>query len=106
MAKWRRTREYRLWRVAVIRRDKGCVICGSKKQRQAHHLFNGKHHPSLRFDASNGVVLCKFHHTLLHCDYKNSFREVCTKKDFKNFVQLLTKVEKHRIKEENSGKKV
>ena len=37
MADWRKTRDYRQWRAAVIRRDSRCVICGSLQNRQAHH---------------------------------------------------------------------
>jgi hypothetical protein len=33
MANWRKTREYRVWRAQVIRRDKCCVICGNIKGR-------------------------------------------------------------------------
>ena len=47
-AKWRRTKEYRLWRIKVIRRDTKCVICGSRDNREAHHVANGAHHPELR----------------------------------------------------------
>ena len=54
---WRKAREYRLWRIAVIRKDKRCVVCGSIKHRQAHHLNNGSYFKEERFDVDNGVVL-------------------------------------------------
>lgn len=85
---WRRTREYRVWRVAVIRRDKTCVCCGSHKNRQAHHLEDGSHNPDLRFDVDNGVTLCYKCHMALHCMYKKSYRQKCTQDDFMNFDDL------------------
>jgi hypothetical protein len=90
---WRRTREYRQWRVTVIRRDKTCVCCGSHKARQAHHLEDGSHNPTLRFDPENGVTLCYKCHMALHCMYKKSYREKCTLDDFCNFTDLYRFVE-------------
>lgn len=90
MAKnWRQTKDYRLWRIRVIRRDTCCIICGSKNQRQAHHLENGKHNPELRFDVDNGVTLCRKCHTSFHTDYKKSFRHKTTEDDFQNFLKII-----------------
>ena len=85
---WRGTREYRVWRVTVIRRDKVCVVCGEKKGRQAHHKNSGQYFPKERFVPSNGVTLCSGCHTKYHCDYHRSFREKCTEYDFQNFTKL------------------
>ena len=57
---WRYTREYRIWRAKVIRRDKRCVICGSIKNRQAHHLNHGSYFPDERFDVIMVSVYAKF----------------------------------------------
>ena len=85
---WRKTREYRQWRVTVIRRDKTCVCCGSHKNRQAHHLEDGSHNPDIRFDPENGVTLCYKCHMALHTMYKKSYREKTTQDDFINFNDL------------------
>jgi len=85
---WRKTREYRVWRAKVIRRDKRCVICGSIKHRQAHHMNSGSYFPDERYDTKNGVCLCSKCHMNFHNNFKNSYREKCTKKDFDNFTQL------------------
>jgi hypothetical protein len=29
---------------------------------EAHHIFNWKEYPDLRFIINNGITLCKFHH--------------------------------------------
>jgi len=86
-----RDREYRQWRAAVIRRDKRCAICGSRAGRTAHHIDCWSYHPDKRYDVDNGVTLCSHHHVLFHCSYKNSYREECTRKDYDNFIELLTK---------------
>lgn len=91
---WRRTREYRKWRVHVIRRDKVCVACGSHKRRQAHHLEDGSHNPDLRFLVDNGVTLCYECHMAFHTMYKKSYRMKCTKDDFDNYMDLYRFVEK------------
>ena len=85
---WRRSKEYRRWRVAVIRRDKTCVMCHCHERRQAHHLEDGSHNPELRFDVDNGVTLCWACHMALHTMYKKSYREKTTQDDFINFVDL------------------
>jgi predicted restriction endonuclease len=87
---WRRSREYRIWRVKVIRRDKRCVICGSIKDRNAHHLNHATYFPEERFDVDNGVCLCRECHTQFHTNFKRSFREKCTKYDFENFKCLVS----------------
>lgn len=89
MSDWRKTREYRIWRASVIRRDSRCVVCGSLSNRQAHHLEHATYSPSLRFDVGNGVTLYHKCHTNYHTNYHKSFREACTKKSFENFLSLV-----------------
>lgn len=86
---WRTSREYRIWRVQVIRRDGKCVLCNSIKNRNAHHIKDASYHPESRYDVENGVTLCRPCHTKFHCDFKRSFREKCTKDDWNNFVSLV-----------------
>lgn len=85
-------RNHRLWRIAVIRRDVRCIICGSIKDREAHHLEDASHNPDLSLSVSNGVVLCRKHHTMFHTDYKLNFQEKCTSKEFDNFCIMYEKV--------------
>lgn len=56
--KTRHSYEYQQWRKEVFERDKVCVICGSDKQLQADHIKSFRDYPDLRFDLSNGRVLC------------------------------------------------
>jgi len=87
----RNDRRHRIWAVQVIRRDKCCVICGSRKNRQAHHLHDYSSHPWVRYEPDNGVCLCGVRgcHTKFHCDYKKSFKQKCTMDDFLNFKSLM-----------------
>lgn len=94
---WRHTKAYRNWRDDVVQRDSACVICSSTEDLEAHHIKDGSHHPKSRFDVKNGVTLCGGKggcHTQLHTNFKNSFREKTTEKDWNNFVALTTNMKK------------
>jgi formate dehydrogenase maturation protein FdhE len=99
MANWRKTRDYRLWKVAVIRRDGRCVICGSMKKRHAHHIHGAKYFPELRFEEDNGVCLCSVCHMNFHCNFKRSYREKCDMDDFCNFKALIHNMMEHVAKQ-------
>lgn len=54
----------REWRYAVLKRDRGCAICGKYDGRMnAHHLIP-KEFKEYRWDVDNGMILCVHHHTL------------------------------------------
>jgi len=102
MAKsWRNSREYRMWRAKVIRRDKRCQLCNSIKGRQAHHLNSASYFPDERFIEDNGICLCKSCHSMFHVSYKKSYRQKCTKADFANFLELLQKLQDKKLNYQN-----
>jgi len=86
-------------------RDKRCVICGSLKNRQAHHKNSWKYFPLERYDVDNGVTLCGTDketgvigcHVIFHTSYKKSYNQKSTKKDFDNFVELLQRIKNKNI---------
>ena len=86
---WRTSKEYRQWRISVIRRDVVCQVCGSRTKRHAHHLNHATYFPDERFDADNGICLCGDCHMNFHNNYKRSYREKCTKYDWDNFKSLI-----------------
>ena len=90
MSSWHNSREYRIWRVRVILRDKVCQVpgCGSKDGRSAHHMNSGSYFPDERYDVSNGVTLCKKCHMNFHNNFKRSYRTKCTQYDWANFMVL------------------
>jgi hypothetical protein len=50
--------DHRLWRQAVVARDKVCQDCGSAEQLHAHHIFPYATYPHLRYEVNNGITLC------------------------------------------------
>lgn len=77
---WRQTKEYRVWRVSVIRRDKVCQCCGSMKSRHAHHIKHATYYQKLRYDVDNGITLCAKCHSVLHNKIAGGYRVKCEAK--------------------------
>jgi 5-methylcytosine-specific restriction endonuclease McrA len=47
------------WKILVRRRDGDkCVLCGSGDRLEVDHIKSFRTHPELRYDVSNGRVLC------------------------------------------------
>ena len=94
VVKWRTTREYRIWRANVIRRDVSCTVCTRGPTdgitRHAHHLNHSTYFIEQRFDVENGTTLCERCHVHFHNDYKNSTREKCTVHDYNEYKKLFT----------------
>lgn len=86
--KWRNTREYRIWRASVVRRDKVCQCCGSKYNRHAHHIKHATYFPLLRFDVENGITLCSDCHSLLHNAVTGGYRIKCEEKHLNRLFKL------------------
>ena len=98
--KWRSSKEYRHWRKDVIRRDRVCQVCSSRKNRHAHHINDASYHPLLRYDIGNGICLCRTCHTSLHIDYKRGYRKKTTDEDLKRFLRI-TKLQTRNINGKN-----
>lgn len=64
----RRCKEYHEWREAVYLRDNfTCQLCGQVGgQLEAHHIRPFATYPSLRYEISNGITLCKECHRRIH----------------------------------------
>lgn len=63
----RRSQEYVTWRKQVFKRDNyTCQDCGSKKNLHAHHIKYFADYPKLRFEVSNGKVVCNKCHSKIH----------------------------------------
>lgn len=89
MSNWRSTRDYRVWRAAVIRRDGVCQICGTRQHRHAHHLNHATYFPEERFDVENGICLCAGCHSMYHNKYHGSTRVKCTAVWFSKFRLIV-----------------
>jgi len=55
------SKEYWAWRKAVVKRDGGkCQFPNCKRRgKEVHHIINWCYSASLRFEVSNGILLCK-----------------------------------------------
>jgi predicted restriction endonuclease len=40
--------------------------CQENKKLQVHHIKTWKRYPWLRFEVSNGITLCEFHHMMIN----------------------------------------
>lgn len=75
----RATPEYLDWRTSVFHRDNyTCQCCGCRSgngktvEVNAHHIFNWKDNPDMRFDIDNGITLCASCHIAFHSAYGKS----------------------------------
>lgn len=55
------TKEDKEWAKAVKERDGSCVICGSTKRLNAHHVLP-RENLKTKHDILNGITLCPLHH--------------------------------------------
>ncbi len=60
----------KIWADDIKKRDsKQCVICGSKDNLEAHHIFGVSQYPYLTTEINNGITLCKSCHNKYHSTY-------------------------------------
>lgn len=76
---------YKAWRCEIFKKYKHkCDICGSKKNKQVHHLESYANNKHLRTDINNGVCLCKDCHVEFHQNYGFGDNNQGQYFDFKN----------------------
>jgi len=81
-----RNRAKKLWRQRVLERwNNKCVICGSTKLPNCHHIVPKETFILLRYDPINGIVLCPKHH---------KFNKFSAHKNPLWFVSMLVKLMK------------
>ena len=65
------------WAMEIIKRDEKCVVCKTKKDLEAHHVFHVNPKDKIYYDINNGVTLCNDCHNKYHelygvdCSIKN-----------------------------------
>lgn len=65
------------WATEIKNRDGRCVICKTKQDLEAHHVFHVNPHDKIYYATNNGVALCKSCHDKYHqkfgvdCSIKN-----------------------------------
>jgi len=89
----RNSKEYRIARAKHLRKNPRCIICGTIKGRSVHHMNSLRYFKDQACDLDNLVTLCDYRsnncHSLFHTVFKHSYREKCTKDDFKRFMKLI-----------------
>ena len=103
MGKRLNTKEYREWRFKVLEIGRRkCFECGSNKKLHCHHIKEWHSYPELRFDVSNGMILCKPCHTnmIKYSPLKNRKPEKIKLPKKVRVKNMLLKREKAAIKRE------
>jgi len=92
--------KYRLrkWSREIIKRDRKCDICGSKRNLQAHHLYDKIHYPQFAYFLSNGITLCRKHHEEFHTKFMGGYSVACTPDDYKRYKKTKQKTGKIVLK--------
>lgn len=52
------------WKGSLLKRDKECRMCGVKDKLEAHHIIPYSDE-LVRWEISNGIILCKKHHHMV-----------------------------------------
>lgn len=74
---YRRTKQYRVWRTSVLKRDNhSCRHCGRKEKLQAHHIKSFAKYVKQRYQRSNGLTLCEKCHRAEHKRMKQGDKHV------------------------------
>ena len=75
MARTAKRKALSAWSHAVRDRDgNACIICGSTKYNQAHHLLSKEYYKDLQFEIMNGVCVCASCHKYSGLSFhKNGF---------------------------------
>lgn len=89
MAKRHQTAQHRLWRMKCKKRDGyKCVLTGSKKRLEVHHIRSSRYFPEDRHDVDNGITIDRKVHLLFHWGFMRGTRKKCDENDWKRFLYL------------------
>jgi len=83
----RDSNEYKIFAKQVFKRDNyKCIICGSNKKLNAHHLNAWHWYPQGRFDPNNAVTLCGNKNGCHMTFHKIYGKHLNTKEQFEKFI--------------------
>lgn len=81
------------WAEQVIKRDRNCILCGSKQNLEAHHIFKVNEFDEAYLDLNNGITLCKNCHNKYHDKYGHD----CNIKNLLEIKYELSNPAYHRL---------
>jgi hypothetical protein len=61
----------RSWANQLLMEYDECVICGSRKELEPHHIIKCDNYNPMYYSLDNGVVMCHRCHRLYHRTFKN-----------------------------------
>jgi ribosomal protein S17E len=93
---WRKTQEFRDWRITV-RKDWGyvCAITGKKGDLDTHHLYNGTLYENHRYDPDNGILIDTYYHKIFHDTYGYN------KNTLEMFLEFISKLINNQVQLES-----
>lgn len=57
--------DYKQYKQDVLKKDNfQCIVCGSHKNLEVHHIYPFAIHPHDRFNPDTGICMCKEHHSV------------------------------------------
>lgn len=100
--------EYQAWRIEVLKQGgHKCKECGSRKKLHCHHIKEWAIYPELRFEVSNGEILCRSCHIGKHpfmVKYyplkKKTVKKVWVSKQQKKRNKQERKIKKAQVREQ------
>ena len=83
------------WAKLVKKRDKCCILCGTDKNLQAHHIISRIHNKT-RWVLDNGVTLCSNCHNDYHSVDKNKLNNHIGKEKIAELKELSIGIYKEK----------
>ena len=85
------------WAEFIIERDEKCVVCKTKKDLEAHHVFHVNPKDKIYYDINNGVTLCND----CHNKYHEKYGVECSIKNLLELKEAICGSNHKKLKKEN-----
>ncbi len=83
-----------LWSIAIRKRDKKCVMCGTAEYLEAHHcIVHSARAGAMKFELDNGICLCRNCHIFI-------FHQKWGQRQGKEWYDRLSRIIDSRVSKE------
>jgi len=87
-----------LWKTACFEKyGNKCELDDETFATTPHHFYYRSSYPMLKYEVSNGVILCRHHHAKLHFKDPKSVENLIIAKRGKKWFNKLTKLSQQKI---------